>query len=46
MASEILVNSDLDNGFVPNGTKPIAEAMLTYHQLDPCEQISMNSELK
>ena len=35
MASEILVNIGSGNGLVPNGTKPIPEPVLTYHQWGP-----------
>ena len=32
MALEILVNIDSGNGLLPDGTKPLSEPMLTYHQ--------------
>ena len=32
---EILVNTGSGNGLVPEGTKPLPEPMLTYHQRDP-----------
>ena len=35
MASGILVNIDLGNGLMYDGTKPLPEPMLTYHQRDP-----------
>ena len=31
MALDILVNTGSSNGFVPDGTKPLPEPMLTYH---------------
>ena len=33
MATEIWVNSGSGNGLLPDGTKPLPEPMLTYHQL-------------
>ena len=35
MASEILINIDSGNGFLPDGTKTLLEPMLTYHQRGP-----------
>ena len=35
MALEILVNTGSGNGLLPDGTKPLPEPMLTYHQLVP-----------
>ena len=35
MATDIWVNIGSGNGLVPNDTKPLPEAMLTYHQRDP-----------
>ena len=32
MSSGILVNTGLGNGLLPDGTKPLPEPMLTYHQ--------------
>ena len=32
MATEIWVNIGSGNGLVPDGTKPLPEPMLTYHQ--------------
>ena len=32
MALEILVNTGSSNGLLPDGTKPLPEPMLTYHQ--------------
>ena len=32
MTPEILVNIDLGNSLLPDGTKPLPELMLTYHQ--------------
>ena len=32
MTSEILVNTSLGNGLVPDITKPISEPMLIYHE--------------
>ena len=32
MALEILDNTDPGNGLLADGTKPLAEAMLAYHQ--------------
>ena len=32
MTTEILVNIGLGNGLLPDGTKPLPEPMLTYHQ--------------
>ena len=32
MAPEILVNIGSGNGLLPDGTKPLPEPMLTYHQ--------------
>ena len=35
MATKIWVNIGSGNGLVPDGTKPLPEPMLTYHQSDP-----------
>ena len=35
MATEILVNIGSGNGFVPDGTKPLPEPMLTDYQWSP-----------
>ena len=35
MTSWNLVNIGSDNALLPDGTKPLPEAMLTYGQLDP-----------
>ena len=35
MELEILVNTGSGNGLLPDGTKPLPEPMLTYHQLGP-----------
>ena len=35
MVMEIWVNSGLGNGLLPDGTKPLPEPMLTYHQQGP-----------
>ena len=32
MASDILVNTTPGNDFLPDGTKPLPELMLTYNQ--------------
>ena len=32
MAAEIWVNTGSGNGLLPDGTKPLPEPMLTYHQ--------------
>ena len=32
MAVGVLVNTDSGNGLLPDGTKPLPEPMLTYHQ--------------
>ena len=32
MATEILVNINPGNGFLPDGTKPLPERMLIYHK--------------
>ena len=32
MVIEILVNTGSGNGLLPDGTKPLPEPMLTYHQ--------------
>ena len=40
MVSEILVNFGSVNGLVPDGTKPLPEPMLTYHEWDPLDFIS------
>ena len=32
MVWEILVNTGLGNGMLPDGTKPLPDSMLTYHQ--------------
>ena len=35
IASAILVKTTLGNGLLPDGTKPLPEPMLTYHQEGP-----------
>ena len=35
MATEIWVNTDSDNGLLPDGTKPLTEPILTYHKQGP-----------
>ena len=35
MAVDILVNTGSGNGLLPDGTKPLLEPMLTYHQYGP-----------
>ena len=35
MVTHILVNIDSGNGLLPDGTKPLPEPMLTYHELGP-----------
>ena len=35
MATEILFNIGSDNGLLPDGTKPLAEPMLTYSKYGP-----------
>ena len=32
MPSDILINTGLGNGLLPDGTKPLPEPMLSYHQ--------------
>ena len=43
---ETLVNTDLGNGLLPDGTKPLPEPMLTYHQQGPMAFITGWSSLK
>ena len=35
MATQILVNIGSGNGWLPDGTKPLPEPMLTYHKYVP-----------
>ena len=35
MATEIWVNIGSGNGLLPDGTKPLPEPMLTFHNLSP-----------
>ena len=37
MVTEIWVNIGSGNGLLPDGTKPLPEPMLTYHQQDSVE---------
>ena len=39
MALEIFVNTGSGDGLLPDGTKPLAELMLIYHQQGPVEFI-------
>ena len=38
----IYVNNGSVNGLLPDGTKPLADQMLTYRQWDPKEHISVH----
>ena len=46
MTSLILVNIGSSNAFTPDSTKPLADPMLIYSQLNPHEQTPIRFELK
>ena len=43
MALDILVNTGSGNGFLPNGTKPLPEALLAYHHQGPEDNFAIDA---
>ena len=39
MVTEILISSDLSDGMLPDGSKPLPEPIMTFSQLDTLEQL-------